>query len=333
MASNDHILQVQTMESTDPPTYIEATNMSPPTAPQFLETKSCSDCGDLASYGNYCHNCGRLLVQTTQPMSSAPQLNTNNTKLPPITTRVVGGSANSGGSRLTDLPQSVTAPQAPTDLNTQRQTMVAIPSPVTLDTKHKYDMAYKVENRLIYDFEKVACCPWQVVGLATGVEHQLPWELATKGITANQWRDWMLELMENQKRAPSIVGCLSMFCLPGFIPQSILCVLFCPISMDHSFKWLPCCYGDWYAGLRKWQDDVNSVLNRNDMHVKLITYKPWQKAPNSKLHGNRIAGKNHDYEMSMMVISLTEDETEKLKMQSWDQGVNDTCTSGIGRVL
>ena len=146
MVSNNHILQVQTMESTDPPTYIEATNMSPPTAPQFLETKSCSDCGDLASYGNYCHNCGRLLVQTTQPMSSAQQLNTNNTKLPPITTRVVGGSANSGGPRLTDLPKSVAAPQA------QRQKMVALPSPVTPDTNHKHDMAYKVGNRLIYDF-------------------------------------------------------------------------------------------------------------------------------------------------------------------------------------
>ena len=49
MVSNNHILQVQTMESTDPPTYIEATNMSPSTAPQFLETKSCSDCGDLGA--------------------------------------------------------------------------------------------------------------------------------------------------------------------------------------------------------------------------------------------------------------------------------------------
>ena len=80
----------------------------------------------------------------------------------------------------------------------------------------------------------------------------------------------MLELMENQKRAPSIVGCLSMFCCPGLVAQSILCAMFCPISMDHCFTWLPCCYGDWYAGLQKWQTDVNLVLNRNDMHVKLI---------------------------------------------------------------
>ena len=327
MASNNHILQVQTMESTDPPTYIEATNMSLLTAPQCLETKSCSDCGGLASYGNYCPNCGKLLVQTTQPMSSAPQLNTNTTKLPHITTRDVGGSANSEGPRLTDLPKSVAAPQA------QRQKMVALPSPVTADKSHKGDMAYKVGNRLIYDFERVACCPCQVVGLATGVEHQIPWELAEKGITANQWHDWMLELMENQKKAPSIVGCLSMFCLPGFIPQFFLCLFFCPISMEHSFKWLPCCYGDWHAGLRKWQDDVNFVLNRNDMHVKLITYKPWQIAPKSKLHYRRIVGKNHDYEMSMMVISLTKAETEKLKMQSWNQGVNNTYISGIGRVL
>ena len=112
--------------------------MSPLTAPQFLETKSCSDCGDLASYGNYCPNCGRLLVQTTQPMSSAPQLNANNTKLPSITTRDVGRSANSGGPRSTDLPKSFA--------QAQRQTMVALPSPITPDTKHKHDMAYKVGN-------------------------------------------------------------------------------------------------------------------------------------------------------------------------------------------
>ena len=124
-----------------------------------------------------------------------------------------------------------------------------------------------------------------------------------------------------------------MFCLPGFIPQFFFCLFFCPISMDHSFKWLPCCYGDWHVGLQKWQDDVNFVLNRNDMHVKLITYKPWQIAPKSKLHYRRIVGKNHDYEMSMMVISLTKAETEKLKMQSWNQGVNNTYISGIGRVL
>ena len=100
--------------------------------------------------------------------------------------------------------------------------------------------------------------------------------------------------------------------------------------MDHYFS---CCYGDWYVGLHKWQADVNSVLNHHNMHVKLMTYKPWQKAPKSMLHGSRIAGKDHNYEMSMMVISLTEDETQKLKMESWDQGVNDGCTSGIGRVL
>ena len=78
---------------------------------------------------------------------------------------------------------------------------------------------------------------------------------------------------------------------------------------------------------------MNSVLNQHDMHVKLMTYKPWQKAPRSREHDSRIAGKDHNYEMSMMVISLTEDETEKLKMESWDHGVNDGCTSGIGRLL
>ena len=205
--------------------------------------------------------------------------------------------------------------------------------PKSPDKKHKYDMAFKDGNRLIYDFEKVACCPGQIVGLDPRVADALPWELEQKGITRTQWNDWMITLMDNQKRAPSISGCLCMFCFPGFLAQSILCAMFCPISMEHIFTCLPCCYGDWYAGMRQWQADVNSVLNRHDMHVKLMTYKPWQKAPKSMLHGNRVAGKDDKYEMSMMVISLTEAETKKLKMESWDQGVRDVCTSGIGRIL
>ena len=36
MAYTKQILKVQAMESTDPPTYVEATNVSP-TAPQFLD--------------------------------------------------------------------------------------------------------------------------------------------------------------------------------------------------------------------------------------------------------------------------------------------------------
>ena len=69
------------------------------------------------------------------------------------------------------------------------------------------------------------------------------------------------------------------------------------------------------------------------MHVKLITYKPWYIAPKSALHSRRIAGKNHDYEMSMMEISLPKAENEQLKLQSWNQGANIKCISGIGRVL
>ena len=208
-----------------------------------------------------------------------------------------------------------------------------LPSPPSPDKKHKYDMAFKNGNRLIYDFEKIACCPGHKVGLDPHVADALPWELQQKGITRTQWRDWMTALMENQKRAPSITGCLCMFCVPGFLPQSILCALFCPLSMEHSLACLPCCYGDWFAGMRKWQAEVNTVLNQHNMHLKLMTYKPWQKAPKSMLHGSRIAGKDDKYEMSMMVISLTEDETQKLKMESWDQGVHDSCTSGIGRIL
>ena len=306
MAINNQILRVKAMNSSEPPTYQEATDSSQFTVPKIVAssevsntvTTSCINCHKDVPCGNYCSNCGKPIVQTTQPRSIS-QLNSN--RLPPI--------------------------------NPRHSTTVSLPSPVVIDTNHKLDMAHKVGNRLIYDFEKVSCCPWQTVGLDPKVQDQIPWELEGKGITKEQWRDWMTDLMKNQKKAPSIAGCLCMFCFPGAIPQSILCALFCPISMDHCLTCLPCFYGDWYVGMRKWQDKVNAVLNQHDMHVKLITYKPWQKAPMSKHHGNRVAGKDHNYEMSMMVISLTENETEKLKMESWDQGVHDTCTSGIGRLL
>jgi len=284
---------VKIMESSDLPTYEEATDINKQPTVIGDQIIACSQCGTSSLDGNFCAYCGNRLVQTTQPVSSALQIPAN--RLPPAS-------------------------------------IFTVSLPSREDIEHKHDMAYKSGNRLIYDFEKVACCPFQIVGLDPKVADKLPWELEQKGITKEKWRDWMLQLMDNQKRAPSITGCLCMFCCPGGIVQSILCAMFCPLSMDHCFKWLPCCYGDWYVGMKQWYEEENSVLNQHDMHIKL-TYKPWQNAPYSKLHGTRIAGKDHNYEMSMMVISLTPDETEKLKIESWDHGVNDVCTSGIGRLL
>ena len=71
MESNKQMMKVQAMESTDPPTYVEATNLSP-TAPQLLDPYHL-----IRVQEN---------VQTTQPLSSAAQLNTNY-KLPPINTQ------------------------------------------------------------------------------------------------------------------------------------------------------------------------------------------------------------------------------------------------------
>ena len=62
MESNKQILKVQAMESKDPPTYVEATT----TAPHLISVQE--------------------NVQTTQPLPSASQLNTNY-KLPPINTQ------------------------------------------------------------------------------------------------------------------------------------------------------------------------------------------------------------------------------------------------------
>lgn len=190
-----------------------------------------------------------------------------------------------------------------------------------------------ISNRLVIDFEKVSCCPWEHVGLHDGVKGSMPQEIASKGISPQLWKEWMEKLQDIQKLAPSVAGCLCMFCFPGFLPQSILCAMFCPISSNHPFSFLPCCYGDWYDKLNKWQIKVNETLNRYEMHAKLMTYKPHNGAPRSKLYSQRVAGKDHNYEMSFLVIALTKEESEKLILESWDHGVNDKCTSGIGRCL
>ena len=141
----------------------------------------------------------------------------------------------------------------------------------------RLDKAVRIGDRLIIDFEKIACCPWEVVGLDSHCRDHIPRELSVKGISQDTWTEWCDELMQAQKKSSSIVGCLCIFCFPGFIPQCILCTIFCPISAAHCLTWLPCCYGDWYVTLGKWMRKVNRELNQKDMHAKLKTYKPFQK--------------------------------------------------------
>ena len=143
----------------------------------------------------------------------------------------------------------------------------------------------------------------------------------------------MSKLDEIQKKASSICGCLIMFCFSGLFVQSALCALICPLSMDHMFSGLPCCYGDWYIALKNWMNDVNNVLNQADMHAKLVTYKPFNYAPRSALFEDRTGGKDQNYEMSFLIITLTKEESIKLQIESWGYGINDRCTSGIGRCL
>ena len=67
--------------------------------------------------------------------------------------------------------------------------------------KHKYDMAYKDGNRLIYDFEKVACDPGQVDGLDPLVADAIPWELEKEGIME------ILDVMFDGESAKSLFPC------------------------------------------------------------------------------------------------------------------------------
>ena len=141
------------------------------------------------------------------------------------------------------------------------------------------DMAVCIEDRLIIDFEKLSCYMFEKSGLHPQVKHNIPMEIQSKGITHQIWMKWMSELDEIQKMAPSVCGCLMIFCVPYGIMQSILCATVCPLSMNHQFSWLPCCYGDWYEALRQWMNDVNASLSKIDMYAKFMTYKPYNNAP------------------------------------------------------
>ena len=188
-------------------------------------------------------------------------------------------------------------------------------------------------DRLVYDFERATCCPGQPSGLDADVENQVPTELARVGVDADEWRKWVEELRDIQKVAPTATGCMIMFFCPGLVVQSFLCAMLCPISANHCLTFLPCCYGDWYARLQEWMDKVNLVLNTKDMHAKLMTYRPHHAAPKSKRYVERILGKDEKYEMSMLVIALTKEESLKLQQESWDHGVNDCFPSSRGRIL
>ena len=141
----------------------------------------------------------------------------------------------------------------------------------------RLDKAKRIGDRLIIDFEKYSCCPFEVTGLDPDCKNYVPDELRAKGISQDLWFEWCDELMKVQKKSPSCGGCLCIYCFPGLLVQSVLCAVCCPTSGDHCLKRLPCFYGDWNVGLLKWQHKVNGVLNRKDMHAKLKTYKPHSK--------------------------------------------------------
>jgi len=254
------------------------------------------------------------------------------TTTPPPPYQAIAVQPRSASGKLYNPPNANTSAAVSYPVTTQ-PSVIPIPEPCAPvnDVEKLYR---RIGNRIIYDFEKVSCYPGQHNGLDFGVESQVPKEMADKGISLHQWAEWVSELQEIQRKAPTVCGCLLMFCFPGFLVQSILCAMFCPISMAHPFKFLPCCYGDWYDGLDKWMSKVNTVLNRKEMHAKLMTYKPYSGAPKSRNYGTRTAGKDPgNYEMSFLVIALNKQESLKLQSESWDHGVNDRCTSGIGRIL
>ena len=84
------------------------------------------------------------------------------------------------------------------------------------------DMAVRIGDRLIIDFEKLSCCMFEKSGLHPQVKHNIPTEIKSKEITPQIWMNWMSELDEIQQMASSVCGCLMLFCVPCGVMQSIL---------------------------------------------------------------------------------------------------------------
>lgn len=203
----------------------------------------------------------------------------------------------------------------------------------TYQPNNPNDMSVLIGDRLIYDFERSSCWPGQVTGLEAQVKDNVHPLLVERGVTAQQWHQWMSELERAQEKAGSVAGCLCTACFPFGVIQTLVCLMCCPLSMNHALSWLPCCYGDWYEALRKWTDNVNGTLRTMGMYAQLVTYKPFSLAPKSKFYARRSAGKGRDYEMSFLVIALTPTESATLEQEGWDHGVHDACMSGRGRCL
>jgi len=310
-------LEIIIMEHAPPPYSIAAPNYPATQIPDPPERQSfCSKCGSkLKEEVNNCTLCGQQIVISMQPVA----MYGNYILPPPLQTYAhtpLQPTSTPGAQPATILQQPISGSSHDIPKSTLNMELYIIK-----------------DNRLIIDFEKVSCLPCQTVGVDPRVFNNAPSPLKLKGITDPQWRKWMEDLMEVQKKAPSIVGCMTIFCFPGLLIQTILCACFCPTSASHVLDCLPCFYGDWHSALKAWMESVNKELNPIDMHAKLLTYKPHNSAPRSILYGDRTAGKNGDYEMSFLVIGLEKQASEKLMIESWDHGVNDGCTSGIGRVL
>lgn len=314
----------------------------------------CAKCGKLLDGCNtyQCASCGYILVQQTQLQPSYNPF-PYNPFYPP-----------SGPSSASSLPQpsidpSITPynnhpllPPPPSPATSQEPPVITKQpvsqpqddvcarvvdrvSPPTEPARHPNDMAVRVGNRLYIDFEKMGNCFWDRVGLDENVKKHVPIELNSKGIVNSQWESWMKELNDDiQKFAPSTWGNLCVLCFPFLLPQWYLFSVICPLSYDHPLSCLLCCHGDWHEKLRKWQKKVNETLNRHLMHAKLVTYKPYQNAPKSKLYSQRTISKNSEYEISYLVIALNKEESEKLIDESFAHGIRpNECMYDIGRAI
>lgn len=180
------------------------------------------------------------------------------------------------------------------------------------------DSAERIGDRLVYDFQKMSwCCGSQVVGLESQVKREIPVELVKIGVSSALWYAWIQELEDIQKsKAPSR-------CCIALSHSVCLCL---PLFTNHCLTCLPCCFGAWQDSLRHWIDNVNLTLNESGMHAKFLTYVGASNTiPNSVIDKHR-----HDLnnEISLLVIALTQRETDELQGQYFIRGRGPCCDSG-----
>ena len=168
-------------------------------------------------------------------------------------------------------------------------------------------------------------------GFSSSLEHQswfevVPIKLAERGVSQEEWHDWMRSLKGVQERARDCDPCRALHCLlcyPWIIPNPVWIAanLFCPWSQWDPFQ----------RNLHKWLREVNDSLESRGMYVKGMSFGK------ATTHGD----KWDDGSLPVLMFALTGEQSSRLKREAILQEGNSgdpnwacwCCLSHRGRAI